>query len=704
MNAPAAVPALNPNAPKFQDLLLEPADNERLAHLCGQLDEHLRQIERRLGVEINNRGHQFRVIGEPPAVAVAVAVLEALYRTTRDEALTPAQVHLFLQEAGADALVEAEPETDEVTIRTRRGLIRGRGPNQQRYLWNIQHHDLNFGVGPAGTGKTYLAVACAVDALESNATRRLILVRPAVEAGERLGFLPGDMAQKIDPYLRPLYDALYEMLGFERVAKLIERNIIEVAPLAFMRGRAQPLTTPILTENGWREMGSLQVGNYVVGSDGHPTQVLGVYPQGRKPVYRVTLTDGASTLCCAEHLWAVYTASDKRRHKPPRILATQEMVGNLRSAHQYRYELPVLSNPVCYPERDVPLDAYALGLLLGDRCITMSTTPSFSSQDSELVEALAQALAPHAVVPMHENGLNYVLKNTQASRGGLRIPNPITVILRDLKLAGTNSGTKFIPELYLCNSVKIRLAVLQGLLDTDGNACAQQGRTCRVQYVTISERIKEDVIQLIRSLGGVAYHRMRKAEGRKPGFANGRDVPYRADTFVLDIRLPAGMNPFRLTRKAEQYVKYGAGRPMRFIKNIEPAGEAETQCIRVDALDHLYMTEDFILTHNTLNDSFIILDEAQNTTVEQMKMFLTRIGFGSTAVVTGDVTQVDLPRNVPSGLRQVLQVLKDVDGISITFFNARDVVRHPLVQRIVNAYQVWEQNQEQADRDGKSPG
>ncbi len=338
MNAPAAVPTLNPNpSPQFQDLLLEPADNTRLATLCGNLDEHLRQIERRLGVEINNRGHQFRVIGEPHAVAVAVAVLEALYRTTRDEALTPAQVHLFLQEAGADALIEAEPETDEVTIRTRRGLIRGRGPNQQRYLWNIQHHDLNFGVGPAGTGKTYLAVACAVDALESNAARRLVLVRPAVEAGERLGFLPGDMAQKIDPYLRPLYDALYEMLGFERVAKLIERNIIEVAPLAFMRGRS-------------------------------------------------------------------------------------------------------------------------------------------------------------------------------------------------------------------------------------------------------------------------------------------------------------------------------------------------------------------------LNDSFIILDEAQNTTVEQMKMFLTRIGFGSTAVVTGDVTQVDLPRNIPSGLRQVLQVLKDVDDISMTFFNARDVVRHPLVQRIVNAYQIWEQNLEQQDQ------
>ena len=314
----------------YRDLLLEPADNQRLANLCGQLDEHLRQIESRLGVEINNRGNRFRVIGNPQAVGMAVAVVETLYKNTVEEALTPARVHLVLQEAGADALARGEV-VEEIAIRTRRGSVRARGPNQQRYLHNILHHDINFGVGPAGTGKTYLAVACAVDALETERVRRLILVRPAVEAGERLGFLPGDLIQKIDPYLRPLYDALYEMLGFEKVAKLVERNVIEIAPLAFMRGR-------------------------------------------------------------------------------------------------------------------------------------------------------------------------------------------------------------------------------------------------------------------------------------------------------------------------------------------------------------------------TLNDSFIILDEAQNTTVEQMKMFLTRIGFGSTAVITGDITQVDLPRATQSGLRHVLEVLKGVEGISMTFFNAHDVVRHPLVQRIVTAYERYEQD------------
>ncbi|MBI5040432.1 MAG: PhoH family protein [Gammaproteobacteria bacterium] len=305
---------------------------------------HLRQIERRLGVEINNRGNHFQVIGDDQSVQKAGWVLEMLYLDADTRAVTPEQVHLHLQQADAEAAAQvdtgldtgtgieaAEPATPELVIQTRHGQIRGRGPNQKRYLTNVVKYDLNFGIGPAGTGKTYLAVATAVQALEREQISRIVLVRPAVEAGERLGFLPGDMAQKIDPYLRPLYDALYEMLGFERVTKLIERHVIEVSPLAFMRGR-------------------------------------------------------------------------------------------------------------------------------------------------------------------------------------------------------------------------------------------------------------------------------------------------------------------------------------------------------------------------TLNESFIILDEAQNTTVEQMKMFLTRIGFGSTAVVTGDVTQVDLPRATQSGLRHVIEVLKDVEGVSFTFFNAHDVVRHPLVQRIVTAYDAYEKS------------
>jgi len=232
-----------------RDFVLEPEDNARLANLCGPFDEHLRQIELRLGVEIGRRGNLFQVIGDAPAARAAEKVLQALYAVSENESLTGAKINLHLAESGIDAITAAAADaTQEVSIRVKRGLIKGRGANQSRYLHAITTHDINFGVGPAGTGKTYLAVASAVEALEANRVQRLLLVRPAVEAGEKLGFLPGDLSQKVDPYLRPLYDALYEMLGFEKVAKLIERNVIEIAPLAYMRGRTLNDSYVILDE------------------------------------------------------------------------------------------------------------------------------------------------------------------------------------------------------------------------------------------------------------------------------------------------------------------------------------------------------------------------------------------------------------------------------------------------------------------------
>ncbi|HEY9252955.1 MAG TPA: PhoH family protein [Stenotrophomonas sp.] len=322
------------STPAQRDFTLDPADSERLANLSGPFDENLRQIELRLGVEIANRGNIFRVTGPARATQAAEKLLHSLYEEAEATAFDSHAIHLRLNAANLDQVAERAYEAQDVAIKVKRGTVRGRGANQAKYLHQIATHDINFGIGPAGTGKTFLAVASAVEALNESRVQRLILVRPAVEAGEKLGFLPGDLSQKVDPYLRPLYDALYEMLGVEKVVKLLEKNVIEIAPLAYMRGR-------------------------------------------------------------------------------------------------------------------------------------------------------------------------------------------------------------------------------------------------------------------------------------------------------------------------------------------------------------------------TLNDAYVILDEAQNTTIEQMKMFLTRLGFGSTAVVTGDLTQIDLPKHVKSGLRDAVEVLRDVDGVSFTFFEARDVVRHPLVARIVNAYEKREDSDRQ---------
>jgi len=221
-----------------RELALESADNTRLGNFAGPMEQNLRHVEERLGVEVRRRGHRLQVLGPPGIVDSAHAVLTRMFELSATESMTPERVHLCVQELGFPAPDAPARAAGDVVVHTQRGGIRGRGVNQCQYLDNIRANDLTFGVGPAGTGKTYLAVASAVEALQSGDVRRIVLVRPAVEAGERLGFLPGDLAQKVDPYLRPMYDALYEMLGFDRVARNVERQVIEVAPLAFMRGRS----------------------------------------------------------------------------------------------------------------------------------------------------------------------------------------------------------------------------------------------------------------------------------------------------------------------------------------------------------------------------------------------------------------------------------------------------------------------------------
>ena len=229
------------------ELNFDDDDNRKLANLNGQFDENLKNIERTLHIDVANRGSIFTLTGDKGNVTLGGELLKKLYAKANSSLISPQDIHLEIQGIKLQSDQNKKSST-EVSIETSRLKVLARGERQKDYVLNIRKHDVCFGIGPAGTGKTYLAVACAVSALESAAVKRVCLVRPAVEAGERLGFLPGDMAQKVDPYLRPLYDALYEMLGYEKVSKLIEKNIIEVAPLAFMRGRSLNESFIILDE------------------------------------------------------------------------------------------------------------------------------------------------------------------------------------------------------------------------------------------------------------------------------------------------------------------------------------------------------------------------------------------------------------------------------------------------------------------------
>ncbi|TDE29640.1 phosphate starvation-inducible protein PhoH [Nonomuraea mesophila] len=655
-----------------------------MVSLLGSRDELLRVIEGAFKADIHVRGNEITVTGSPDESGTVVRLFEELVEVLRSGGeLTPDAVERSI--AMLRMTSDRPAEVLSLDILSSRGrTIRPKTVNQKRYVDAIDKHTVVFGIGPAGTGKTYLAMAKAVRALQEKRVNRIILTRPAVEAGERLGFLPGTLYEKIDPYLRPLYDALHDMVDPDSIPKLMAAGTIEVAPLAYMRGRCMPLGTGVLTPEGFRSIGELEVGDLVIGSNGEPTPVIGVYPQGEKKIYRIFSQDGASVLASDDHLWTVRTRDDGNRGKPWRVLQTKELIGDLRTAHYRKWELPLLSAPVRFPEQPVPLNPYALGLLLGDGSITGIGTPAFATNDQELVDALRSALP--GVKVRRRGGPNYVLNRVLQPGDSGRVTHPIKSAVRELGLMGCKSPTKFVPDVYLYNTAEVRLAVLQGLLDSDGGPVVQHERSARIQYTTVSPRLRDHVVFLVQSLGGVAYWRARLSSELKPGLVKGKPVRHRHDAYVLDIRLPQGIEPFRLSRKADIYKAHGGGRPMRYVDRIEPRGTAECVCIQVAAEDSLYVTEDFLLTHNTLNDAFIILDEAQNSSAEQMKMFLTRLGFNSKIVVTGDVTQVDLPAGTVSGLRVVQEILDGIPDIHFSRLSSSDVVRHKLVSDIVDAY------------------
>jgi phosphate starvation-inducible PhoH-like protein len=686
--------------PRTQIKIVVP-DDHSMVSLLGSRDEFLHVIERAFHSDIHVRGNEITVTGPASETELVASLFSELIDLLRSGTqLTPDAVERSLAML-RNQTEERPAEVLTLDVLSSRGrTIRPKTLNQKHYVAAIDKHTIVFGIGPAGTGKTYLAMAKAVRALQDKQVNRIILTRPAVEAGERLGFLPGTLYEKIDPYLRPLYDALHDMVDPDSIPRLMAAGTIEVAPLAYMRGRSHPVFTKVLTPEGFRPIGELEIGDLVIGSNGEPTPVIGVYPQGEKDIYRVSSQDGASVLASGDHLWAVHTRDDRRRGKPHRVLTTKEMIGNLWAGHYHRYELPLLSNPVAFPPRDMPMHPYALGLLLGDGCVSGSTIASFATGDSELADALAHYLPG---VEVHQRSpMDFVLKRVTHPQAVTTLEHPVRTVMRGLGLRGCKAPAKFVPELYLYNTAAVRLAVLQGLLDSDGGPVTQNGRTSRVQYVTTSSRLRDDVLFLVRSLGGVAYWGTRPAEGRTPGKVQGRPVYHRLNAYILDISLPEGIEPFRLERKRAKYNASGGGRPMRFVHSIEPAGTAEAVCIQVAAADSLYVTEDFLLTHNTLNDSFIILDEAQNTSPEQMKMFLTRLGFGSKVVVTGDVTQVDLPGGQQSGLRVVQEILDGVPDIHFCRLTSQDVVRHRLVTDIVDAYDRYQAEEEK--RKGRGDG
>lgn len=565
--------------------------------------------------------------------------------------------------------------------------IEGKTETQKRYINAIKNFKLIFATGSAGTGKTWLATALAAQALLNDRTEGIILTRPAVEAGESLGFLPGEIEEKFEPYLQPFKQVLYERLGKGKAEYMIKAGKIKAIPLAYLRGHAEPVNSMIPTPKGYVKMGDLKVGDFVFGSNGKPTKIVNIYPQGTISVADVIFKDGEIVRCSKTHLWATRNQTARTRDKPFTVKTTEEIQKTLSSEKGVKkHEIPIVSSPVDFPEQKVPLNPYLLGLLLGDGCLTGGQI-SFCTADEELVSRIASILEGSENTIKKANNdrpYDYYISRFKEDRAGRSSKNPLITVLKELDVWGRKSYEKFIPEIYLKNSAKVRLDILRGLMDTDGSVyyhSYKKKKNTRVEFYTTSVFLAQNVRWLVQSLGGIASIRTKKVcQGEQT--INERSFHSHHDMFVLNLIFPQDLNPFSLKRKADMY----SPSPLyRLITDVIDVGEEKCQCIEVEAQDHLYLTGNFVVTHNTFKNCFVILDEAQNTSPTQMKMFLTRIGENCTVVVNGDTSQQDIRGE--SGLTDAIERLSYIPSVKIIEFKKEDIVRSGLVQEIVEAYE-----------------
>lgn len=547
----------------------------------------------------------------------------------------------------------------------------------QKLAWaNFQQHDILFLIGPAGTGKSFLAMAFAINEILARRKDKIILTRPIVEAGESLGYLPGPFDEKVAPYMTPLFDCMTKLVGPNSSGlREIINNCIEVAPLAYMRGRAQPLDAKIVTPTGIALMGDIKVGDYVIGSNGKPTKVLGVYPQGFKDVYTVTMSDGVQIECCGEHLWSTQTLSEKRHDKGFSAKDTLSIKKSLKTNfNQKNHKIPMLSAPVEFESREVSLNPYLLGLLIGDGSLHESASICICTADEEIAESVNEIVAPQGLKIKYRQKYDYAIINEV--KGG---KNVLKSILREMDLLGKKSYNKFIPKEYLFNDVSTRVELLRGLMDTDGTVVVQRSKKSRLQYCTTSEQLAEDFVFLVQSLGGIAYKRERIYSESDSHEYKGKTIRHARNSFIIDFNLDGSFNPFRLSRKRDKYV--ASPNLTRLIASVEYKSRRMCQCIRVEADDHLYLTNGCVLTHNTFDNSVCIFDESQNASLTQLKLFMTRLGENSKMIINGDPYQSDIPG--PVALNDVVERLETVEGVGAVHFKSDSIVRNPLIAKIL---------------------
>jgi phosphate starvation-inducible protein PhoH and related proteins len=555
-------------------------------------------------------------------------------------------------------------------------MILPRNLSQEDYIELLEDKskDIIFAIGPAGTGKSMIAVLAALRALRNGECEKIIITRPAVSVDEQHGFLPGTLLEKMAPWTRPIFDVIEEYYSPREILNMIEENIIEVAPLAFMRGRAEPLDNMIPTPNGYIFMKDIKHGDIIFGSDGNKIQVTGVFPQGKKDIYEVKFSDGSIVKCSGDHLWNTKTLSEKKHNKGFTTKTTLEILETLKTKNGSKnHEIPILTSPIQYNSIPIDIDPYLLGCILGDGNITHGSI-GFSTSDQDIISLLSERIDEGYSIK-YKSKYDYAITKDK----GTQVDKTIKSKLEKLNLWGKKSYEKEIPDIYKFNSTDIRLEILQGLMDTDGSIFMHRSGKSRQQFYSTSNKLALDVKWIVESLGGVATIRTRvhKYEERK--------IQHKRPSFIVEFSLPESINPFKLSRKKDLY---NPCRVKRLISEINYIGEEECQCISVSAEDMLYVTGiNSVVTHNTFKNAYIIGDELQNSTPNQMKMLLTRIGENSRILITGDLAQHDRTYE-QNGLKDFIAKLKENNShrIGLVEFTHKDVERHPAVRDVLRIY------------------
>ena len=628
-----------------------------------------------------------------------------------------------------------------------RNRLKARTENQKEYIRTLAENTVTFCQGVAGSGKTHIAVGMALEYLLENKVKKIIITRPVVESGEKIGYLPGP----------------------------------------------QPLDAKILTPSGWVLMGDVKVGDMVISRDGLPTKIVGVFPKGIKQVYKITTTDGRITECCADHLWFTQTATDKKRKQGGSVKTTKDIsLSLLDNKNKINHFLP-RNEPVHFIQQDLPMPAYSLGVLLGDGSLSNSIT--FSNIDNELIDKVSKEMALIGCYCVKESPdrISYNIRSnlyskkiaksvciTNSNTGDItkyssvgiaaqnlainrntlqarcrrlssvedlqysfeklnkKYTNPAKEIIYNLGILGKKAINKSIPNIYKYSSITDRLELLRGLMDTDGSVNKITGEA---SFCTTSKQLAQDVVELVQSLGGKAKLRSRNRIGKTTSILkkDNRAIIAKHIAYECSIGLPKDMNPFYISRKAEKYKNnfmHCIG-----IAHISEVGAKPVQCIRVEHPEHLYITDDYIVTHNTaeeklhpyllplldevnhfipsayynslktnnkieivplglmrgrnFHNAFIVADECQNASYDQLKMLLTRIGRESKMILTGDTSQSDLHRHMQGGFYDMISALEGVDSIGVSRLDHSDIVRNPIIGKIISRLDNYEHERSQ---------